>query len=208
MIYSGLDWSGNPGDATKSPHENSWFVVALCHVDGNDMETLAAAFVQLRASLKLRNNHVFKHQHSVERTRRAFFEMIAPLPVTATVLAIDKRNWDATYLARSTGPQRVYDAIVDLVLHCGVATVAGQHLLVDMHRAEPDFIRNVKLTLRRSLHGQRRANFKNVKARPDHRGDSAIIQLADLIAGDIRANAGTPSVLLHGASRKLKVIKR
>lgn len=187
MIYSGLDWSGDPGAPQGG---NPWFVVAVCHVEWEQFHEFEMTMTNLRMALRVSDHYVFKHMRSVERTKRQFFDMLISAPVRATVLAIDKRGWPASYFATTTGPGRINEAICRLVTLCPESYVAQQMLYVDMHRAEPDFIRRLRLILRRSLHVDNRQSFKNIKARPDHRGDSSIIQVADMLAGEVRANSG------------------
>jgi hypothetical protein len=50
-----------------------------------------------------------------------------------------------------------------------------------------------------------RQSFKNVKARPDHRSDSSIIQVADMIAGEVRVNGGKLGPNLASIREKIEL---
>lgn len=184
---------------------NPWLVVSMCHVEGEQLADFELTMASLRMSLGVPEHYVFKHMKSVERTKRRFFDALLSVPMRATVLAIDKQGWPGSYVASTTGPERINDAICRLVTLCPERCITHQMLYVDMHRAEPDFIRGLKLILRRSLRVNDRQSFKNVKARPDHRSDSSIIQVADMIAGEVRVNGGKLGPNLASIREKIEL---
>lgn len=63
-------------------------------------------------------------------------------------------------------------------------------LLVDQRRGERAFMEKLKKDLRASAGSRGNADFSKIAARPDHRDDTQLIQIADMFAGDVRRHEG------------------
>ncbi len=187
---SGLDWSGDPGDQTRSMRANPGLVVAICSVLVVDHHLVDDALHEIRRASGMTSG-AFHHARMSPVVREEFFGRIAGLPIRLTCRYVDKNSWSASYLKLTSGPERIRQSIVELVEHLPDEIVAGQTLLVDQHRDEKGFIRNLRGDLRGALRAHGRRSFQKLAARPDHRSDAALVQLADMFAGEVRRKAGT-----------------
>lgn len=182
MISSGLDWSGSPG---HEPHD-PLLVFAVAHIQRDDLLALASELALAKKKLGLPDTYVFRHVGASAATRRAFYDALARAPIDAHIHVIEKARWTTGYLKRSSGPDRICDGIVEVVLGCPDLLVAQQKLLIDLRRKDMQFVRGVRLALRRALAGIGRETFENVQPCPDHRIEGGIVQVADMIAGEVR----------------------
>lgn len=193
-FVSGLDWSGDPGSPSRAVQGNQLFVMCACHVSRDDLGEVAVRWDQLKRELGLPSGHTFKHVRSRPVTREKFFRLVGSLPLLFTVEIVDKTRWRSAYLADTNGGDRVLDSICALFENCSVEIVANQILVVDAHRSEVGFLRDVRLELRRSQAVRGNRSFKKISALPDHRQDAMLIQAADMMAGEIRRmNGQVPS---------------
>jgi hypothetical protein len=124
--------------------------------------------------------------------------MVGSQPLAFSVEVIDKTDWSPNYLAHSSGSGRVLDTICLLFDACPDEIIAKQVLVVDAHRSEVDFLRELRLRLRRMQSARDAESFKKISALPDHRQDAMLIQAADMMAGEIRRLKGeVPNVCVH-----------
>lgn len=206
-ILSGLDWSGSPGDPRRTPGCNPRFVIVAAHVRVADVANLDGALAALRGTLRLPPNYFFKHQGAADRTRREFFSTVQGVPFTAHARVVDKMaDLDIGYFARTTGPEQITEAIVGLVCGCPDRLVADQTLLIDLPRSELPFIRELRTALRRALRGNARRSFQKVTPCPDHRVDGSIVQLADMIAGEIHERGRITGPYLDLVMQMIEVV--
>jgi hypothetical protein len=77
--------------------------------------------------------------------------------------------------------------------------------LADLDRGAARELRIIRTSLRRALTGIGRRTFENVKASPDHLPSSELVQIADMIAGELREHNGTRGPLLDRLGRKLVI---
>jgi hypothetical protein len=123
-------------------------------------------------------------------TRALFFSELRHTSIVVTCAYVDRTRWTSAYLRETNGPERIRNAIVDLVDCLPEHLVGGQKLLVDQHRGEKGFIRDLTRDLRGSQRLVGRASFAKVVARPDHGKDVGLIQIADMFAGEVRRRNG------------------
>lgn len=186
VIYSGLDWSGSPGREAHDP----LLVIAIVHFDGDELLRLEAELSAVRKALRLTPDYVFKHLGASRPVQDRVFSILAALNLRAHITMIDKSTWTEEYVRQSSGPDRIRDGIVALVLGCPDALVAKQRLFVDLPRAEMKLIRDQRTAIGQALRGAGRKSFGNVQPRPDHRRGASIIQMADMIAGEVHEQRG------------------
>lgn len=186
-FLTGLDWSGDPGDPRKTNRLNTRIVVATCTVDLGQHELLDAELHAVRRHFGFEARHVFRHADSRPSDREVFFRAISEMPIGVACICIDKRAWSSDYLKSTTGPERIRHMIERLVLQIDEAHISGQKLLVDMTRDEKSFVTRIRQDLTAALKTEGRSSFSKVVARPDHRPDAAVIQVADMFAGEVRA---------------------
>jgi hypothetical protein len=186
VIYTGVDWSGDPGDPARRPGISPLFVFACVSIAGEDLPFLSARLAHVRALRRLPNDHCFKHLTSKPGVRFAFFQAVALLPIRIHSTVIDKQWWGEDYLRGSDGLLRICDAIVKLISCCPDDIVARQSLLIDLDRSAAKEVRTIRANLRIALAGQKRLPFAKVRACPNHRDLGEIVQIADMVAGELR----------------------
>ena len=202
MIYSGLDWSGSPG---REPHD-PLLVLAIVHFESEILPDLERELGAIRTNLRLPPNFVFKHLGASTPTQQRLFAALGRLPMRAHVLIVDKSTWTDEYVRRSRGPDRVFDAVIALVLGCPEALVARQRLFVDLERRDMRMVRDLRTAIRQALSGAGRKSFANVQPCPDHRQHGSIVQIADLIAGEVHEQGGLGGPYLPALGAKLRIV--
>lgn len=207
VIYTGLDWSGSPGDPQKVPGANPWLVLVAVHIDEAALPELRSALAEAKIGLRLPPDYPFKHLASSARTRTAFFAAIRRLPLAVHANLIDTRDWDATYLKQSRGPDRIADGVIDLILGCPDQIIAGQTLLVDLPRRELRIVRDLRTAIRMALRGVGRRSFATVQPCPDHRDFGVIVQVADMVAGELREHASVTGPYLAAIQSKIDLVR-
>jgi hypothetical protein len=187
MIYSGLDWSESPGRA-----QGPLLVFAAAHIDRCDVPTLDAELAAARTRLGLPPTFVFSHNGASARTLAELFAAIARAPVTAHVHLLDKTAWNAQQVGKPKGADCLCDGIVTLAQRCPGSIVARQVLYIDLPGNEEEALTRYRTEIRRALRAERprRAGFSDVRPCPDHRLQGGLIQVADEIAGEVRARNG------------------
>lgn len=187
MIYSGLDWSGSPGGA-----HGDVVVFAVVHFSDAELVTLSSALLDARASLGIPPDYAFKNNGTGPRTREGFFHALGPLDFSAHVHVLDKRRWAETQRGRLSGPNFIRDGIVSLVMACPDEVVARQVLYLDIEPSQRTEPTRLKTEIRQALRGAqpRRAGFADVRGCEDHRNLGTIIQVADMLAGQVNDHGG------------------
>jgi hypothetical protein len=202
VIYSGLDWSGSPGR-----EQGPWLVFAIVHVEAPHLPTLEQELAIARGHLG-RSDYVFKHQRakSSNDVHNLFYEAIGRVPWNAHVLMLDKRAWIDRRDKRTRGIDRISDGVITLVVGCPDDVVANQVLYIDLPPAEERVIQNYRTAIRKALKGIRRTGFKNVRPCPDHRQHGTIVQVADMIAGEVREHEGLSSPFLRKLGSRVRLV--
>jgi hypothetical protein len=202
VIYSGLDWSGSPGN---EPHDRL-LTFAIVHLDGDLLPDLDAQLSEARRRLRLLSSTPFHHVGASLAAHREFYAAIARIPILARVLVIDKTSWDHDYLKRSRGNDRICDGVVDLVCACPDEVVAGQGLFVDLRRKDMAQVRQMRAAMKARLHLDGRRTFENVQPCPDHRIHGGLVQVADMIAGEVREQGGISGPYLRSLGAKVMLV--
>lgn len=202
MIYSGLDWSGSPG---REPHD-PLLVLAIVHFDEQVLPDLDRELAAVRATLRLSLTYPFKHLGASTPIHQHLFAALGRLAMDAHVHIIDKATWTDQYSRQSSGPDRICDGLITLVLGCPDAVVAKQRLFVDLERRDMPVVRNQRTALRHALRGVGRQSFGNVQPCPDHRLHGGIIQVADMIAGEVRDQGGLAGPYLPALGTKIRIV--
>jgi hypothetical protein len=201
MIYSGLDWSGSPGN-THGP----WLVVAIAHVDEVDFETLDTELATVRATLRLDPGFVFHHSETTVATRRAFFAALHRVPVSAHVHMLNKAAWGAEHVAAASGFYCICDGIITLLMRCPADMIEEQMLYIDLPRGEGKVVTRYRTTIRQAMRRAKRPTFRDMKPRPDDQADAVLIQVADMVAGEVREHSGLAGPYLPGLRSRIRVV--
>lgn len=188
VFISGLDWSGDFGYPGKKP--DSGFVVAICSASRGDLEEVHLGLERVRRALGFDQGHVFHHKNTQPKHRDMFFESIQQLQVMVTCGYVDLKTRLPIAVRCKTGGEEIRRAIVATAMQLPPEFVANGTLIVDMNRGEKGFIRSLKHDLRTAGNRESRKGFSRVNARPDHRDDSGLIQVADMFAGRLNKTQG------------------
>jgi hypothetical protein len=199
LIYSGLDWSGSPG-ATHGP----WLVFAVVHIDGSDLVALDSELLVAKKNLRVEPGFVFKHDDAAEVVREEAFAALRRTPLNAHVHMLDKAAFRAGTLGKARGNDMLFSGILRLVMACPENIVARQILLVDP--PSRPFVKSLRTAISKSFRGAHRAGFRDVRARRDDAVDGAIIQAADMIAGEVRRFGGLGGPFLPSLANKGRLV--
>ena len=203
LIYSGLDWSGSPGEV-----HGDVVVFAVVHFSDAALSTLSSALQDAREALGIPPDYVFKNNGTGPRTREGFFHALGPLDFSANVHVLDKRRWAETQHGKLSGPNCIRDGIVSLVMACPEDVVARQVLYLDIEPSQHKEITRLKTEIRQALRGARprRVGFADVRGCEDHRNQGAIIQVADMLAGQVNDHGGIAGPHLPALGRKITLV--
>jgi hypothetical protein len=200
VICSGLDWSGSPG---REPHD-PLLVLAIVHFDEAVLPDLDHELAAARTALRLPPTYPFKHLSASTAVHHHVFSALGRLAMQAHVHIIDKTTWTEQYVRQSSGPDRICDGLIALVLGCPDAIVAKQRLFVDLERRDLPIVRHQRKALSRALQGVGRKSFGNVQPCPDHREHGGIIQVADMIAGEVHQQGDIVGPYLPALGTKIR----
>lgn len=195
VIYSGLDWSGSPD------HESSVYY-AMVHVDGDAIALLNAALIAAKTRLRISETSVFRHVSCSQAAHRVLYDELAKVPFTARLLAVPPvpRNQPIR------GHEEIRVAVTRLVLDCPNAYVAQQKLFIDLERSDRKQVRDLRTRVRKELAAAGRKTFENIQPCPDHRIEGGIVQVADMLAGELREHGGICGPYLLSLQSKLHII--
>jgi hypothetical protein len=202
VIYSGLDWSGSPGN-----EHGPWLVIAIAHVDEDDMPTLDAELATVRDELRLGPGFPFRHSETTPRTRKAFFAAIQRVPLSVHGHMVNKEEWVARQAPGSSGFDCICDGVITLILGCPRAVVDRQMLYIDLPRSEAKLVERYRTAIRQELRRARHPAFRDLKPRPDERRDAAIIQVADMVAGEIREHGGLAGPYVPALGTRVRMVE-
>ncbi len=203
MIYSGLDWSGSPGT-----EQGPWLVFAVVHLDQSDLPALDAALATARTRLGFDPGYLFKHTRAKRSNaiHDRFYEALRPVDFAVRVLMMDKVAWGNQHAGRTRAADSISDGIVELVLGCPDHVVARQVLYIDLPASEEKSVQTYRTAIRRALAGVRRTGFRDVRPCPDHRQQGGIIQVADMLAGEVREQEGLLGPYLPTLSSRIRLV--
>lgn len=201
VIYSGLDWSGSPGK-----EHGPWLVYAMVHVDEADLATMDDELNKVRADLRLDQDFTFHHSETTPATKKAFFSALRRVPLSAHVYMLSKARWSAVYVSGSSGTDCIIDGIIQLIVRCPAGVVAEQILYIDLPRQEGKLVQHYRTTIRQALRLSKVPAFKRMKPRPDDREDAALIQIADMISGQVREHDGLAGPYLPALRAQITIV--
>jgi hypothetical protein len=203
VIYSGLDWSGSPGE-----EQGPWLAFAIVHVDAADLPKIEQMLSEARVRLSPERDLVFKHSRlkSSAEAHRRFYEAVNGVDWSAHVHLLDKTAWNRQHGKGARGIDCIRDGITRLVAHCPDAVVANQVLFIDLPRAEEKLVQDYRMSIRKALKAIRRTGFRNVRPCPDHRQHGDIVQMADMIAGELREHEGLAGPFLPGLGSRIQLV--
>jgi hypothetical protein len=199
VIYSGLDWSGSPGN-THGP----WLVFAIVHIAEADLSILDAEFAVAKRYLRVAPTFVFKHDDAADPVKEQVFAALERTPMEAHVHILNKAAWRSAYPKRMKGNDCICGGIITLVMGCPEDVVAKQVLLVDPPSAKQ--VRELRTAISQSFRGARRTGFRDVRPRRDDGPDGSIIQAADMIAGEVRRHGDLVGPYLPALAAKINLV--
>jgi hypothetical protein len=199
MIYSGLDWSEDVGGPLG--------YIAMVHVDESDWLKLENELATARIRLGRGSNYVFKHVDAKPRVHDQFYMAIANVSsLQAHVYRYDRSNWSLQHAKAACGDPCICDAFITLTLRCPRGVVENQTLYIDLPRRERDIVVAFATALRHSVGGARQRSFRHIKPRPDDRLEGGIVQVADMIAGEVREQSGIGGPYLPRLGSRIRIV--
>ena len=119
---------------------------------------------------------------------------------------LNKAVWSAQYVSGSSGTDCICDGIVTLLAGCPRGVIAGQKLYIDIPRGEVAVVERYRTTLRQAMRRAKQPVFRDVKPRPPDARNGAVIQIADMIAGEVREHGGMAGPYLPSLRAQISVI--
>lgn len=191
MIFTGVDWSGDPGADSYGPGNPGHLAFAYASIDSEALAHLHGGLAAVRARHGLVETYVFKHTGSSDRLRGDFLDAIENVGVQVRVVLVDKSvDWPREFW-RFTGNERLASCVADGVGQLPVVLVEDQTLLLDLNqKKDGKFCTMIIRAVHRSTRTGGRIGFRKVKCCPDtHNTHGEIVQVADMVAGTIRRAA-------------------
>jgi len=173
-----------------------------------DLPALDAALATARTRLGFDPGYVFKHTRAKcsNDIHDRFYEALHPIAFAAHVRVMDKAAWRDQHAGRTRGADSICDGIIDLILGCPDHVVARQVLYIDLPANEEKTIQTYRTSIRRALTGVRRTGLRDVRPCPDHRQHGGIIQVADMIAGEVREHEGLRGPYLPALGSRVRLV--
>jgi hypothetical protein len=201
VIVTGLDWSGIAGEG-----QGRWLVFAAVHLLETDLALLESRLAAARVDLRRPAGSVFKHSGSKDFVEERFFDAVGGVPFRAHVHLLDKTEWRLQHGPRANVADRVCDGIVHLTMSLPRDVVDDQILLIDVPRREGALWKSYRTAIRMAMRGARRPSFRDVRPRPDDRLGGEILQVADMIAGEVRQHEGIGGLYLPVLRSRIELV--
>jgi hypothetical protein len=201
VIYSGIDWS----EAVQEPDR----VFAIVHVESQDLLILDRELAGVRKRIRRPDDYPFKHVDAKPHVRREFFPVISRIPtLQAFVLTCEKtyRNRQFEGIRIAKGDFHTWHGIMALVAACPGELLTDQIMLIDLPRGEMPIVTAYRTGLRKGLKIARKPAIRDLRPRPDDRLDGAIVQVADMIAGEVRQYGGLNGPHLPALASRIHII--
>jgi hypothetical protein len=179
-------------------------VFAAVHFDeATRIGQLEAELLAIRQALGLPSGFVFKHDSASPRVKQHIFAALARLQFSGHVLCLDKQAWRAANPG-ARGDDLLQNGVVALVAACPDCVVARNVLLIDPPSAR--FIKNCKTPINRAFRAQLRTGYRSIRGLQDTHHEGGIIQVADMVAGEVRLCGGIAGPYLPGLGDKVSLI--
>jgi hypothetical protein len=160
-------------------------------VDEADLPVLEAELAAAAGRIGWPPEFVFKHVGANRAIHREYYQALGRISFQAHVHLLDKVAWRAQYGGKgSRGDDCICDGITTLLLRCPAEVTNDQILYIDLPHKERTTIKKYREVIRSAPHGADRETFRRIKARPDNRHDGGIIQVADMLSGEVAENPG------------------
>jgi hypothetical protein len=172
-----------------------------------DLSTIEAELDAAALRLGWRREFVFKHVGANRDVHREFYQALGRIPFKAHVHMLDKAAWHAQYGGKgSRGDDCICDGIATLLLRCPATFTDGQILYIDLPHKQRMTMKKYREVIRSALRGADRETFRRIKARPDNRRDGGIIQIADMLSGEVNENQGLGGRYLPSVSTNIVIV--
>lgn len=177
--YSGVDWSG-----TLRSRPGNRLAFAAVHMDSETrFGQLEDELLAVKRALRLPEDYVFKHDSASPLVKERIFSALDRLAFSCHVLFLEEQAWRAANPGVE-GDGLLRNAIVKLVIACPDAIVGRNVLLIDPPSTR--FVNDSKTPISRAFRAENRSGYKRIRDLKDTHPEGAIIQVADMIAGEAR----------------------
>jgi hypothetical protein len=181
--------------------------MAMVHIDAGDLPLLERELIAARRRLGREDDYTFKHVSAKPNTHHQFYAALRAVPgLTAHIHRYNRATWTPLHVQPRFGDPCICDGLITLTLGCPQGVVADQRLYIDYPRREKDIVDAFRTALRQSLRAAGRRSFGRIQPRPDQRLSGEIVQVADMIAGEAREQAGIGGVFLPQLGARVQII--
>lgn len=175
-----IDDSGDPGFKTNKGASRMFVIACIVFDDDVDAEFAGVSLKMLKKRLGWKQEREFKFHRATEEQKEVFFKNIKNYNFKVRAVVVDKTKITEPKLKKSDS---FYNYIITSVLQ-RFKKMRGAQIKLDGSGSK-DFRRRSTSNLRKTLNQNKQYKVADF-ALEDSR-DSALIQLADMIAGSIRA---------------------
>lgn len=197
--FTAVDWSGSPGN-----RHGTLLVFAAVHFDEvTRTGALEAELLAIKQTLGVPSGFVFKHDSASPRVKQEIFAALGRLGFSAHVLCLDKQAWRSIHPG-AKGDEMLQDGVVALAAACPDTVVARNVLLIDPPSAR--FVNDCRTPINRACRAQHRTGYRSIRGLQDTHREGGIIQVADMIAGEVRVHGGLAGPHLPGLEAKLTLL--
>ncbi|MBI5082513.1 MAG: hypothetical protein HZB17_14610 [Chloroflexi bacterium] len=175
--YGFVDWSGDAGfKFALGSSEKMSFCLAVT----SDYGALHAGLSQLRREIGLPARYEFHFAHASEHKREAFFDVVARLPWSATMLIVDKELIRKDY-HQITAPTFIGAMMAHLISSSPLANLQCKRILVDDQDKQSPTIRSIRISTSPVFRARGVTRVPIFRGEPADKWDG--LQLADMLAG-------------------------
>lgn len=188
MIYTAVDWSGDPGIPSRKSAASEQLVFAFVSINADEREHLHRALEDVRKQHRKTDGFIFHFVDCPPDIADTFFRSIRTVNLQIRVGVANKRldrvQPDITSLR---GQQRLLHALTGFSVRLPSSIASGHTLLIDAPKNEKKLALSIRRSIRDGYASANRVCFQDIRLCPDGNDpDGEIVQVADMVAGAVR----------------------
>lgn len=197
--YGFVDWSGDAGFkfALGSPEKMSF-----CLATTSEYGIFHNGLSQLRRKIGLSAKYEFHFAHASENKREAFFDTVAHLPWSATLLIVDKELVRKDY-HQVTAPTFIGAMMAHLVSLSPLTNLQCKRILVDDQDKRSSTIQSIRISTSPVFRARGSMRVPIFRGEPAHKWDG--LQLADILAGALSEHSLGRKNYASGVENRLAI---
>jgi hypothetical protein len=175
--YGFVDWSGDAGFKFALGSSEK---MSFCLATTSEYGALHNGLSQLRREIGLTARYEFHFAHASEHKREAFFDVVAHLPWSATLLIVDKKMIRKDY-QQVTAPVFIGTMMAHLVSSSPLTNLQCKRILVDDQDKWNPTIQSIRISTSPVFRARGITRIPMFRGEPADKWDG--LQLADMLAG-------------------------